>query len=99
MSARRGLEEETALIQQRIKWWRLKRKLSQQVVADLAGIDRTYLSKIESGAARLDSRSTIDRIARALDVSYAELTGQPLRPDTPNYRPRTPPSGASAPPI
>ena len=49
MSARRGLEEETALIQQRIKWWRLKRKLSQQVVADLAGIDRTYLSKIESG--------------------------------------------------
>lgn len=86
MSARRGLEEETALIQQRIKWWRLKRKLSQQVVADLAGIDRTYLSKIESGAARLDSRSTIDRIARALDVSYAELTGQPLRPDTPELQ-------------
>jgi transcriptional regulator with XRE-family HTH domain len=81
-----GYEEETARIIQRIRWWRVQRKLTQQVVADRAGIDRTYLSKIESGHARLDSRSTIDAIARALDVSYAELTGQPVRPDTPELQ-------------
>lgn len=80
------LDKETALIQQRIKWWRLSRKLSQQVVADRAGIDRTYLSKIEAGTSRLDSRSTIDAIARALNVSYPELTGQPIRPDTPDLQ-------------
>lgn len=80
------LDRETALIQRRIKWWRLQRKLSQQVVADRAGIDRSYLSKIEAGTSRLDSRSTIDAIARALEVSYADLTGQPVRPDTPELQ-------------
>ena len=83
VDGRRDLDEETALIQRRIKWWRLQRKLSQQVVADRAGITRSYLTKIESGASRLDSRSTIDAIAHALEMSYAELTGQPIRPDTP----------------
>lgn len=83
VDGRRDFDEETALIQQRIKWWRLQRKLSQQVVADRAGITRSYLSKIEAGTSRLDSRSTIDAIAHALEVPYAELTGQPIRPDTP----------------
>lgn len=77
---------ETVLIAQRIKWWRLDRKLSQQVVADRAEISRSYLSKIESGASRVDSRSTVERIAGALGVSYAELTGQPAAPDTPELR-------------
>lgn len=80
------LDDETALIQQRIKTMRLQRKLSQQTLADLAGFDRTYLSKIEAGTTALDSRSTIDAIARALGVSYAELTGQPIRPDTPELQ-------------
>lgn len=83
MDARGALAGDPALIPQRITWWRRARKLSQQTVADLAGISRTYLSRIETGVARLDSRSTLDRIARALGVSYADLTGQPPWPDTP----------------
>lgn len=81
-----NIEAENVLIAQRIRWWRLGSKLSQQVVADRAGIDRTYLSKIESGAARLDSRSTLERIARALGVSYNDLTGQPIKPTTPELQ-------------
>lgn len=63
MDARGALAGDPALIPQRITWWRRARKLSQQTVADLAGISRTYLSRIETGVARLDSRSTLDRIA------------------------------------
>ncbi len=77
---------DTGLIGTRIKWWRLERRQSQQVVADRAGISKGYLSKIENGLARLDRRTTVESIARALEVSYADLTGQPYRPETPEMQ-------------
>jgi transcriptional regulator with XRE-family HTH domain len=77
-------DEVAVLIAQRVRWWRLERGMTQRVLADLAGLDRSYITKIENQTSRLDSRSTVDALAEALGVSYADLTGQPLRPDTPS---------------
>lgn len=79
-------DDAAILIAQRIRGWRLERGMTQQVLADRATLDRSYITKIENGQSRLDSRSTIDAIAAALGVSYADLTGQPLHPDTPAAR-------------
>lgn len=78
--------DEATMIGARIRWWRLERHQSQQVVADKAGISKGYLSKIENGQARLDRRTTVEAIARALAVGYSDLTGQPYRPDTPQMQ-------------
>jgi transcriptional regulator with XRE-family HTH domain len=46
--------------------------VSQEALADLAGIDRSYMGGIERGEHNL-SLFNIHRIAAALDVSIAEL--------------------------
>jgi transcriptional regulator with XRE-family HTH domain len=79
-------DDDTGLIGIRVKWWRLERRQSQQAVADKAGLSKGYLSKIENGIAQLDRRTTVEAIARALGVSYADLTGQPYRPETPEMQ-------------
>lgn len=64
----------------RVRRWRLKRDLSQRVLADLAGLTQGYIAQIERGTAPLDKRSTQLALARALQVSLADLTGQPYDP-------------------
>jgi transcriptional regulator with XRE-family HTH domain len=66
----------------RVRRWRLKRNLSQRVLADLAGLTQGYIAQIEAGIAPLDKRSTQLALARALQVSLADLTGQPYDPTT-----------------
>ncbi|MBL7261354.1 helix-turn-helix transcriptional regulator [Actinoplanes sp. LDG1-01] len=66
----------------RVRRWRLKRNLSQRVLADLAGLTQGYIAQIESGLSPLDKRSTQLVLARALQVSLADLTGQPYDPTT-----------------
>ncbi|MGH3713434.1 MAG: helix-turn-helix domain-containing protein [Micromonosporaceae bacterium] len=83
---RADAEDDDVRIGQRVKWWRLERKLSQQVLADRAGLSKGYISKIETGDARIDRRTTVEAIARALGVTYGDLTGQPYRPDTPEMQ-------------
>lgn len=75
-------EAETALdhIGVRVRRWRLKRNLSQRVLAGLAGVSQGYIAQIESGMSPLDKRSTQLALARALQVSLADLTGQPYDP-------------------
>jgi len=51
---------------------RLERGLSQEELAHLAGIDRSYMSSIERGAQNLGLMS-IARIARAMDMAMGEL--------------------------
>jgi len=51
---------------------RLERGLSQEELAYLAGIDRSYMSSIERGAQNLGLMS-IARIARAMDMAMGEL--------------------------
>lgn len=66
----------------RVRRWRLKRNLSQRVLADLAGLSQGYIAQIEAGTAPLDKRSTQLALAKALQVSLADLTGQPYDPTT-----------------
>lgn len=62
----------------RIRYWRQKRHLSQRTLAGLAGLSQGYVSKVESGLQEIDRRSTLIRLAEALQVSVADLTSQPV---------------------
>lgn len=67
----------------RVRIWRRRRQLSQAELAGLAGISQAYLSQIEKGVRALESRSTAVSIARALQVSVADLHGQTSDPTDP----------------
>jgi DNA-binding XRE family transcriptional regulator len=56
-----------------IKLWRDHRGLTQQELADRAGISKPYLSQIESGK-RQGTVETLAAIARALEVPLDVLT-------------------------
>jgi len=56
----------------RLKALRATRGLSQEQLAERAGISRTYLARLET--ARQDpTLSTMERLAKALKVAVAEL--------------------------
>ena len=58
----------------RLKRIRAQRGLSQEQLADTAGVSRQYLSRLEIG--RHDpSVSTMVKLAKALKVKVAELVG------------------------
>ncbi|MFD2419546.1 helix-turn-helix domain-containing protein [Amycolatopsis pigmentata] len=56
--------------------WRPRASLS--VIAGLAGISPSYLSRLESGDRALDRRSLIVSLANALEVAPSEITGSAL---------------------
>ena len=55
-----------------IRQLRMDRELSQEALADLSGLHRTYLGGIERGERNVSLLNMV-RIAEALDVSIAEL--------------------------
>ena len=55
-----------------IKVWREYRELTQQQLADTAGISKPYLSQIETGK-RMGTMEILSAIAKALDVSLDEV--------------------------
>ena len=52
--------------------------VSQQALADEAGIDRTYVSALERGVYSA-SITTIDKLAEVLEVEPAEFLRRPSR--------------------
>jgi len=67
-----------------IKAWRRRRGgMTQQVLADLAGLSQAYISQIENGHSTPDRRSTLVAIAGALNISVAQLIGARGNPDDP----------------
>jgi transcriptional regulator with XRE-family HTH domain len=64
----------------RLKRIRLERGLSQEQLADLAHLDRTYVSSCETGRRNATIR-TIARLAAALDVDASALVSD-LHPPT-----------------
>ena len=56
----------------RVKLLRLRGRLSQEDFADQAGIDSSYLGKVERGE-RNPSLGVIARIAKAFGITLAEL--------------------------
>lgn len=61
----------------RLRRWRLRRGLTQRVLAELAGFSQGYVAQIENGSAPLDRRAAREALARALQISVGELTGRP----------------------
>jgi transcriptional regulator with XRE-family HTH domain len=56
----------------RIRTLRKERGLSQEDLAELSGLDRTYISGIERGIRNVALRN-IEALAQALGVSLADL--------------------------
>lgn len=57
---------------ERIRTLRKERGLSQEDLAELCGLDRTYISGIERGLRNVALRN-IESLAYALEVSLADL--------------------------
>lgn len=51
---------------------RQNKKISQEELADLCGLHRTYISDVELGKRNV-SLENIDKIAHALDVNISEI--------------------------
>jgi len=58
---------------ERVRELRKEQGMSQRELADRAGIDFTYLSKIENGRMEPPSEEVIRRVAGALDTDADEL--------------------------
>lgn len=56
----------------KVKEIRKKKGVSQESLADLAGLDRTYISDIENGKRNV-SLETIFKIAEALNIPVVEF--------------------------
>lgn len=67
---RRLIEDESP-----IRVWRDHRGLTQTLLAEQAGIDKTYLSQLESGR-KSGSVAVLRRLARVLSVDIDDLVGE-----------------------
>jgi transcriptional regulator with XRE-family HTH domain len=59
-------------LSQNIKTLRAFRGLSQEALADLVGLHRTYIGSVERGERNI-SIDNLERIAVALDISISQL--------------------------
>ena len=57
----------TALVAWNLRWLRVKRALSQEALAVDAGVDRSYVGRIERGVEN-PTVDTPDRLAKTLEV-------------------------------
>ena len=69
------MDEDT--IGTRLRILRRWRGMTQETLAGLAGLPRTYISMVEHGRRTLDRRSQIAALATALRVSETDLVGGP----------------------
>jgi len=61
----------------RITYWRHRRGgMTQTALAGLAGLSQSFISQVEAGRKTVERRSTLVAIARALQVTVADLVGQ-----------------------
>ncbi|WP_307803801.1 helix-turn-helix domain-containing protein [Micromonospora echinofusca] len=67
-------------IGRRVAYWRGRRRLSQQVLADRLGKSKSWVDKVERGVRSLDRVSTIEDIASVLRIDAAVLLGRDSRP-------------------
>jgi transcriptional regulator with XRE-family HTH domain len=67
----------------RIAYWRRRRGLTQAVLAGLAGVSQSFISHVEAGRKSVERRSTLVALARALQVTVADLLDQPGDPTDP----------------
>jgi transcriptional regulator with XRE-family HTH domain len=68
---------ENLTIGERVRYYRTRRGISQDVLAGLVGRTEDWLSKVENNRIELDRLSVIRRLADALDVTIGDLVGEP----------------------
>jgi transcriptional regulator with XRE-family HTH domain len=85
---------DTLSIGQRVRWYRIRRGLSQEALAGLVGRTVDWLGKAERGVIPLDRLPVIKALADALDVSLGDLLAEPSLVDwtPPDAGPRTVPA-------
>jgi len=74
-SKQAGTAPALASFGQAVRATRLEQGISQESLADLAGIDRSYMGGIERGEHNV-ALINIQKIAAALDLTVAELMAQ-----------------------
>ena len=52
---------------------RISKKMSQEQLAEKAGINRTYLSTIETGRQKTISNVVIEKLSAALEIPICEI--------------------------
>ena len=67
-----GLSDIQALFGKKVRAVRKSKGISQEVLADLAGLHRTYVSSVERGERNV-TITTIEKLARALGVTMSAL--------------------------
>lgn len=72
----------TALVAWNVRKLRVKRGLSQEALAVDAGVDRSYVGRIERGVEN-PTVETLERLAVALDIPVAELLAVPKSTEKP----------------
>jgi transcriptional regulator with XRE-family HTH domain len=63
-------------IAEQVRVWREHRGLSQRALAKAAGLSPVLATKIESGAIADPRLSTLRKLAKALNVTVAEMIGE-----------------------
>ncbi|HLL68509.1 MAG TPA: helix-turn-helix transcriptional regulator [Micromonosporaceae bacterium] len=72
-------------IGERVRYWRRRRGgMSQRTLAGLAGVSQGFISQVETGVQSIDRRSTLVALAAALQITVADLIGEPGDPTDPN---------------
>ncbi|MEV3965181.1 helix-turn-helix transcriptional regulator [Nocardia sp. NPDC050193] len=74
-------DEPDTFIGERVRQIRARRGISQQVLADRAGVSRSVIAKYETGLRPVDSRRTLLALAGALGYTLGDLTGSEDRID------------------
>jgi transcriptional regulator with XRE-family HTH domain len=69
---RKPSEDLTRILAANVRGFRHAKKLSQEELADLCGLHRTYIGSVERGERNV-TLSTLETLAGALDVSVIEL--------------------------
>lgn len=72
-------------IGQKIKEARNRKKLTQQELGELIGVQKSAIAKYESGRVVNIKRSTLQKIASALDIRPSELIFESSPKDTANF--------------
>ncbi|WP_193205288.1 helix-turn-helix domain-containing protein [Microbispora sitophila] len=68
---------------QRVAYWRRRRGLTQQILADRMGRSVSWLRKVESGVRSADRLSVLDSLCEALNVDLQTFIGEePVRSGT-----------------
>ncbi|MFF0490772.1 helix-turn-helix domain-containing protein [Nocardia sp. NPDC004068] len=85
--------DEGRYIGQRVRMVRRRRGMTQQMLADRAGLSRGAIAKYETGERPVDSRRVLLDLAAALGVTIGDLTGhdqEKLNPATANFHSAVP---------